>query len=142
MQGDKISVEITQEFVSGTIRRCEVVSNDGEYHDEPQGQIGEAVGNALRQILSAQNTGCNAEFWMAFLKEMACLKDGGDWVYRLHDAIERWWRGCGHNEITLRDYMDGVIRRETIRETADRLKIQRHDNSVPPGRFAEDAGAS
>lgn len=141
MQGHKITIDISQEFSDGTVRRCAVVNNYGEYHDEPQGQIGEAVGNALRQILSAQNTGCNAEFWMAFLKEIACLKDGGDWVYRLHDAIERWWRGCGDSDISLREYMDSVIRKETIQETAARLKINRHDSNVPPGRFAEDAGA-
>lgn len=62
MNGHKITVTITQEFQDGTIRRCEVVDANGEYHDEPQGQIVAAVGNALRKILSAQNTGCNAEF--------------------------------------------------------------------------------
>lgn len=139
MKNHKITVTIKQEFDDGTIRTCEIVNNDGDYYDEPQGQIGAAVGNALRQILSSQNTGCNAEFWIEFLKQMGCLKDAGDWVLRLSEAIQRWWIS-GHEAISLKDYMKGVVRRETIQETADRLNIQPRRDELPPGRFQEDAG--
>lgn len=140
MNDHKITVVITQEFANGTVRKCEVIDNEGEYHDEPQGQIGAAVGNALRQILSAQNTGCNAEFWLEFLKEIACLKDGGAWLYRIREAIERWWLS-GDSDISLRKFMDGLVRAETLQEAAERLGVGRHKENIPPGRFAEDAGA-
>lgn len=139
MKNHIITVTIKQEFDDGTIRTCEIVNNDGEYHDDPQGQIGSAVGNALRQILSSQNTGCNAEFWVEFLKQMGCLKDAGDWVFRLSEAIQRWLIN-GHMAISLKDYMNRVVRRETIQETADRLKIQPRRDEIPPSRFQEDAG--
>lgn len=52
-----------------------------------------------------------------------------------------WWAECGDVDISLRDFMDGIMGRETIQETAKRLKIKRHDTNNPPGRFPEDAGA-
>jgi hypothetical protein len=66
-----------------------------------------AVGNAVRQILAAQNTGSDVIFWRAFFQEMLNA-DNGNWILRLYKHAEGWWDQTD-NEETFDQYMQRCI---------------------------------
>ena len=109
MNKHAITVFICQQFSDGGRREIDVVTKNTDDHDEPQGMIGEAVGNALRQILAAQNTGDNSEFWSALFREMAHTADGGEWVRRLMQAIHEWRKATRTRNVTLDEFMRQIV---------------------------------
>lgn len=108
MTNHKITVAIVQEFDYGATRECKAVLRDCDQYDEPPGDIGAAVGNAVRQILAAQNTGCDVNFWEAFFHEMLNADDG-QWIWRLFKHVESWW-GQTDNEVTFDQHMQKFIK--------------------------------
>lgn len=110
MTNHKITAVIVQEFDDGTNRECKAVLRDCDQHDEPQGDIGAAVGNALRQILAAQNTGSDVDFWQAFFHEMLNA-DNGHWLWRLYKHVEGWWDQTDNVE-TFDQYMQRCTQRK------------------------------
>lgn len=99
----QFTVTITQDAADYS-RKCESSTEENDFC-EPQEQLGYVVGNAVRQMLAAQNCGSNELFWMGLLGELAHTQYGGEWVCRLRDAVERWWKTCGTSDVPFRDAM-------------------------------------
>ena len=100
------TITVTIEQRLGAMHRyAQCKSDELSTSKESQEHIGFVVGQAVRGIIAQQNCGCEALFWLGFLREIQHTGLGGEWAQALYKAAAHWWEKAGDEDGSFDDAM-------------------------------------